>query len=147
MYTVRNDGFTIDNTTTDILTIANASTKCLRVHNIRVTQNGSTAAGATAVKFLRRSTAGSGGSSATVVKHSPGDASAGFTATASRTTQGTAGDVLWQEGQDERAGWNRIPTPEERWEVEPSGIIALCWADTPTAGLVATAEITVEEIG
>ena len=147
MYTVRNDAFTIDVTTTDMITIANASTKVLRIHEIRVTQDSSVAAGQTGVRFLRRTTAGSGGTTATVVKHSTGDATAAFTATASRTTQGTGGDVLWRESNDERAGWVHTPTPEKRWEIEPSGIVALCWADTPTAGLVATAEVVVEELG
>lgn len=147
VYTVNAEDITIANATTDMLEILNSSGMALVVLACRITQNGSTAAGQTRAVLKRRTTTGSGGSSADIRKKSPGDAAASFTANKSVTTQGTSGDTLWSEAADERAGWYYQPIPEERDEVPPSGRIAVCFADAPSVSLTVTVTLTLGEIG
>lgn len=96
-------------------------------------------------------TAGSGGSSATPVRHSKGDAAAGATVTVNNTTKmavGTGAIVYFGS-----VGWNlrvekeKIYTPETRIEISPGDRFALELATTPADSVTMNGYVVFEEIG
>ena len=84
------------------------------------------------IEILRRSGAGSGGTTPTPSPQETGfPATPGSTVAINRTTPGAAGAVLYADTFNIQAGWQYRPTPEERIIISPSGILGISLPAAP----------------
>lgn len=152
--TAQTAGTGVSSTAIDLAEITVPSTKVMIVHEVVISQYsdfGDAASEGIGVVFKRAvgSTSGSFGQSVTPVKHQTGDAAAGITAEICNTTQLTGGTItiLRTEAFQEQAGYQYLPTPEERYTFAPSEVFVVSLAGTLADAITVQGFITVEEIG
>lgn len=97
------------------------------------------------VQILRQSASGTGTSF--TPKPLTSTATAGATCETNCTAEGTAGNILVDEGFNILNGWLWVPTPEERIIIPPSGFLGLKLASAPASAVVLSAGFIFEEIG
>lgn len=138
----------------DFFELANAATKTIIVHEVRLAQ--STEVGDAAEEglsvLLKRgvgSTSGSGGSAGTAVKLQTGDAAAAAAVETCNTTKMSAGTIttLLADVWNVRAGWLWLPTPECRPVLAPSERLTVELGTTPADSVTCNGTIVWEELG
>lgn len=139
----------------DLFEILAASGKPFILHEVTVSQYsdyGDAQAEGLLVSISRATgsyTSGSGGSTATAAKHLTNDASAGPTAETANTTQASAGSgaltVIRRESANVQAGWQYLPTPEQRltFLATEACVVSL---SAPADALSVTATAVIEEL-
>lgn len=129
LYAVTLDAAAVTTSPQDLFLLGAPSGENIVLHGFELTSQRTTEEGTDTrarIRLLRRSTAGSGGSSATPLALDGNNAVAsGVTAATLRTTQGTAGNVLavWYWSQQNSLLY--LPPPEMRIVVPASGFLAL----------------------
>jgi hypothetical protein len=137
---------TITDAAQDILFLASSASVPLIVHAIRLTAGVTTDVRAR-IQIVRRSTAGSGGTGITPSEFfGRNTVSAATTATHSRTTPGTVGDVLHAEQWSLLVPLEWLPTPEMRPHVPVSGFLGVHLAAATGATRVMSGSIIFEEL-
>lgn len=140
------ENVTLTDAAQDIIFLATSSSVPILVHSIRLTAGVTTDVRAR-MQIVRRSTAGSGGSSITVSKlHGRNTVTAATTATYLRTTPGTVGDVVHGEQWSLLVPFDYTPVPEGRIHVPVSGFIGLHLVAGTGASRVISGSITFEEL-
>lgn len=125
MYSAAFENATVTDAAQDLLFLATSSSVPLLIHSIRISAGVTTDVRAR-IQLIRRSTAGSGGTGITAQElFGRNTVSAATTCTHSRTTPGTAGDVLAAEQWSLLVPFEFLPTPEMRVQVPVSGFIGL----------------------
>ena len=134
----------------DFFEVVPAADSVVIVHGLTVGQ--SSDAGDSADEqlslFIHRGVAtGSGGSSATPVPMSLGDAAFGGTAEVNNTTQSADGVILHADAFNVRAGYQLFWTPETRPVISPSDVFIVALQTTPADSLTMSGTLLVEELG
>lgn len=139
--------------TQDFFEITAPSSAVVVLHEVHITNDASETSEQLPVSIIRvpaTITSGSGGSSVTAWKKSPGDASAGATVEANNTTVATTSSTLetiHRLGDNVLNGWHWVWAPESRIVIPPSGCVVVRLGTAPGAALTMSGEITWEEIG
>lgn len=145
-YSAPFENVSITDAAQDIVFLATSSSVPILIHSIRVSA-GVTSDVRARIQIIRRTTAGSGGSSITpVATHSRNSVSAATTATYARTTVGTAGNVIAAEEWSLLVPYEFLPTPEMRIHVPVSGFIGLNLVAGTGASRVMSGQVIFEEI-
>jgi hypothetical protein len=130
----------------DILFLATSSSVPIVIHSINLGTDQTTDIRAR-IRVIRRTTAGSAGTSITPKALAERNSvSAATTVTTMRTTQGTAGDVLDADRWSLLVPWQRIYTPETRIIVKPSSFLAVELVAGTGASRNLSGEVVFEEI-
>lgn len=146
IYTAPFENITVTDAAQDIVFLATSSSVPLLIHSIRVSAGVTTDVRAR-VQLIRRTTAGSGGTGITPSElFARNSVSASTTATHSRTTPGTAGDVLHAEQWSLLVPLDWTWTPEMRPHVPVSGFVGLHLVAGTGASRVVSGSITFEEL-
>jgi hypothetical protein len=145
LYSAPFENITVTDAAQDIIFLATSSSVPLRIHSIRVSAGVTTDVRAR-IQLIRRTTAGSGGTGITPSElFSRNSVSAATTVTHSRTTPGTAGDVIHAEQWSLLVPFDWTPTPEFRPQVGVSGYIGLHLAAGTGASRVMSGSVIFEE--
>lgn len=146
IYSAPFENVTITDAAQDIAFLAASSSVPIIVHAVRITAGVTTDVRAR-IQIVRRSTAGSGGTGITPSEfHGRNSVSAATTATHSRTTPGTIGDILHAEQWSLLVPFEWLPTPEMRPHVPVSGFIGVNLAAGTGASRVMSGSIIFEEV-
>lgn len=125
LYSATFENVSMTDAAQDIIAIATSANVPIVIHEFAVTAGVTTDVRAR-VQILRRTTAGSAGTSITPrALHQRNTVSSATTVTYLRTTPGTAGDQLDSEQWSLLVPFQRLYTPETRIVVNNSGFIAL----------------------
>lgn len=125
LYSAGFENITITDAAQDIAFLASSSSVPIRIHSVRITAGVTTDVRAR-IQIVRRSTAGSGGTSITPSElFGRNTVSAATTATHSRTTPGTVGDLIHAEQWSLLVPFEWLPTPEMRPDVPVSGFLGV----------------------
>lgn len=137
----------------DIFEINVASTKCVIVHSVHLSQStevGDTQEEGLSILFKAgTTTSGSGGTTPTAVPRALGDAAYAGTVEANNTTKATAGTIVTHDARN----WNvRVPfdvfwPPDQRIELAPSARMTVELGTTPADSITMSGTIVFEEIG
>ena len=147
IYTVRLDALTVISTARTILEITAASNRICAIIEAWLTQELSETSQQEAVEWVRKSAAGTGTGTATVLPMEVNQGSAGFTARQNCSAEGTVTDLIGpRHGFNALSGWFYTPLPESRIVVPPSGILGFRFPVAP-ASASWSAGMVVQEIG
>jgi len=135
----------------DFFQITAPVSKVIRIHEVRINQDGSTTSAQVRVRVSKLTgtvTNGSGGSTPTAAQAETGDGSSGATLRANSTTQATTSGTktTWlSDAFNVLAGWLWTPTPEDQLVLAPNETCVI----EIIAGTLTNADGTViwEEIG
>ena len=134
----------------DLFEIISAADSSTVLHSVIVTQSsdaGDAADEQLSCIFHRGVATGSGGTSATPVPLSLGDAAYGGTSEVNNTTQSVEGPILHAEAFNVRGGLYYRPTPEERITISPSDVFIIELQTAPTDSLTMSGTAIIEEVG
>jgi hypothetical protein len=153
MYTARFSGVSITNAVQDIWLLEPAATAGIIVHWVKLTFEPTITSGVAQdvrarLQILERSTSGTGGTAVTATGVHPRNTVAAATV-ATRTvvtTQGTAGDIHWDDSASIIVPYELIFTPDLRIPVSPSTKLALFLTTALGAAYNASSTICFEEI-
>jgi hypothetical protein len=146
LYSAPFENATITDAAQDILFLATSSSVPIIVHAVRITAGVTTDVRAR-IQIVRRSTAGSSGTGITPSElFGRNTVSATTTATHSRTTPGTVGDVIHAEQWSLLVPFEWLPTPEMRPHVPVSGFLGVNLAAGTGASRVMSGSIIFEEL-
>jgi hypothetical protein len=140
--------------TQDLFELLAPADATVRIHRIQVDDDNSETSERLTIRFVRGEgtvTSGSGGSVATAVPTSKGDAAFGGTVETNNTTKMVVGTgalkTLQRSAFDILAGFDWHPTPEERIDISPSDRMTVELVTAPASSRVMSGTITFEEIG
>ncbi len=123
----------------------------LRIHEIKITQDGSETSEQLPLRIYRTATdQGAKGDANTPSPLSEGDAAFGGavrTNILTAATFATPGAALISESQNILNGWHILPTPETRIDISPGGYLILKLNAAPSASLNFSGYVMFEEIG
>jgi hypothetical protein len=153
MYTSRFSGVSITNAVQDIWELSAAATGGVIVHWVKVSFEPTITSGVAQdvrarLQILERSTAGTGGAAVTPQGVHPRNSVAATTTTTRTvvTTQGTAGDVKWDDSASIIVPWEIIFTPDMRIPLSPSTRLSVFLTTALGAAYNASSTICFEEI-
>ena len=139
------ENVTITDAAQDILFLATSSSVPAKIIGIRLSAGVTTDVRAR-IQIVRRSTAGSGGSSITIGEvDSLNSRAAATTVTSARTTPGTVGDVLHGEQWSLLVPFDYTPVPEGRIEIPVSGFVGVHLVAGTGASRVLSGSVLFEE--
>lgn len=99
------------------------------------------------LRWVRRSTTGSGGAAVTEVPNSVGDATPALAVSTLVTTPGTIGAILPEYYWSQLAPFIYLPVPEDRLTIPPSGRLALNLQTAVGSTRAWSGYVTWEEVG
>ena len=153
MYTSRFSGVSITNAAQDIWEIAAAATGGVILHWIKLTVEPTITSGVAQdvrarLQICERSTAGTGGAAVTPAGVHPRNTVAATTVTTRTvvTTQGTIGDIKWDDSASIIVPYEIIFTPDLRIPISPSTRLCLFLTTALGAAYNASSTICFEEI-
>lgn len=146
LYSAPFENITVTDAAQDIVFLATSSSVPILIHSIRVSAGVTTDVRAR-VQLIRRTTAGSGGTGVTPSElYGRNSVAAATTVTHSRTTPGTAGDVIHAEQWSLLVPLDWTYTPEMRVQVPVSGFIGLHLVAGTGASRVVSGSVVFEEL-
>ena len=139
------ENVTITDAAQDILFLATSSSVAAKIIGIRLSAGVTTDVRAR-IQIVRRTTAGSGGSSDTAGEvDALNSRAAATTVTTARTTPGTVGDVLHGEQWSLLVPFDYTPVPEGRIELPVSGFLGVHLVAGTGASRVISGSVLFEE--
>jgi hypothetical protein len=146
LYSAAFENTTLTDAAQDILFLATTANVPILIHTINLGASETTDVRAR-IRILRRTTAGSAGTSITPKAIDERNTRAAVTTvTTMRTTQGTAGDVLDADRWSLLVPWQRIYTPETRIRVAHSGFLAIELVAGTGASRTLSGDVVFEEL-
>ena len=135
----------------DLVQMLASSTVPIRIYSVKIGQTsdaGDAEAELLPVQLSRSDMTinGSGGSSATPAKHSPGSSAAATVCEINNTTQSTVTTVIVSDVFNVQAGWVYLPPPEERITILPTEGFIVELLVAPDDSLTMSGSVTFEEI-
>lgn len=132
----------------DLFEITAATDKPIRVWGWDISQDtdmGDSSEEVLQIQLKRGVTAGSGGSSQTVVPMNANGAAAGATST-NRTTAHTSGSILWQNGWNVRVPLVHMFIPEAAPTIGADDDPVVLWMSAPADSITVSGSILIEEL-
>jgi hypothetical protein len=154
MYTARFSSVSVTNAVQDIWEIQNSATCGLILHWVKLTFEPTITSGVAQdvrarLQICERSTNGTGGSAVTPAGVHPRNSIASAVTAVNRTvvtTQGTIGDIHWDDAASIIVPYELIFTPDLRIPIQPSGKLCLFLTTALGAAYTASSTICWEEI-
>lgn len=137
----------------DLFELLAHASAAVKIHEVHISQDESESSEQLPVTVKRipaTVTSGSGGSTATPRKHSPGDAAAVTVVEINNTTRAQSSgtiETLRRASENVLNGWHWIFPPELRPTIPPSGTMVVGLEVAPGATLKMSGEVIFEEIG